>query len=415
MTSRYDNVNHVPREALGVLAGGILGMMVAMAIGRFVFAPILPMMQRDLGLTHATAGWLASLNYLGYLAGAVGCSLRPKLLRSGTFNLGALVVSVGTTFLMGAATSPAGWGLLRFLSGTASAVLFVAISIEVSEAMARAGFERLTGALYGGIGLGIAVTGTVAPMLDTVGGWRAAWFGMGALAVLLSLAGIALAHKRGPALYIPGRPENVHGDLGSIRLLAAAYFLQGLGYVVSVTFIVAMVARTPGLESFAPWSWVAVGLAAAPSTLLWQMAGERIGVKGALFLAYVIQCVGILVGVRADSVLLVCVSAGLFGGTMLGVVTLAMAEGSRRAGPDARRAAAILTACFGAGQVLGPPIAGRLADARGNFTLSLLLAAGAIAAGAILIAIDKNFVGPPRGPRDKPLTCVSRAGILPLL
>jgi predicted MFS family arabinose efflux permease len=380
------------RGALGVLAGGILGMMVAMAIGRFVFAPILPMMQRDLGLTHATAGWLASLNYLGYLAGAVGCSLRPALLRSGWFNLAALVASVGTTFLMGATTSPAAWMGFRFLSGIASAVLFVAISIEVAEAMAHAGQERLTGGLYGGIGLGIALTGTLAPRLDALGGWRAAWVGMGALAVVLSLAGIALAHKRTPALDVSTRDAGAPGDLGSIRLLAGAYFLQGLGYVVSVTFIVAMVARTPGLESFAPWSWVAVGLAAAPSTLLWQATGRRIGAKAALFLAYVIQCAGILIGVWADTVFLVCLSAVFFGGTMLGVVTLAMAEGSRRAGRDARRAAAILTACFGAGQVLGPPVAGRLADARGDFTLPLLLAAVAIAAGAALVAIDRGFV-----------------------
>jgi predicted MFS family arabinose efflux permease len=402
MNERFDHNGRNPREAFGVLAGGILGMMVAMAIGRFVFAPILPMMQRDLGLSNAAAGGLASLNYLGYLGGAIACSLRPSLLRSGLFNFGALAASVGTTFLMGATTAPAAWGALRFLSGAASAVLFVAISIEVAEAMARASCERWTGALYGGIGLGIALTGTLAPRLDALGGWRAAWLGMGALAVILSLLGVALARKRTPALDVSARDAGRAGDLRSIRLLAAAYFLQGLGYVVSVTFIVAMVARTPGLESFAPWSWVAVGLAAAPSTLLWQAAGRRIGVKAALFLAYAIQCAGILVGSRADTVLLVLISAVCFGGTMLGIVTLAMAEGGRRAGKDARRSAAILTACFGAGQVLGPPIAGRIADARDGFALPLLMAAAAIAAGALLVALDSAYPPRPGGGPPQP-------------
>jgi predicted MFS family arabinose efflux permease len=378
-------------EAFGVLAGGILGMMVAMAIGRFVFAPILPMMQRDLGLSHGTAGLLASLNYLGYLAGAVGCSLRPSLLRSGLFNLAALCASIGTTFLMGMTTVPALWGAFRFVSGVASAVLFVAISIEVAERMARAGAERWTGGLYGGIGLGIALTGTLAPRLDALGGWRAAWIGMGALGVALSLLGVALAHKRSPALDVAARASDAEGDLGSIRVLAAAYFLEGLGYVVSVTFIVAMVARTPGLETFAPWSWVAVGLAAAPSTLLWQAAGRKVGVKAALLLAYAIQCAGILIGIDAGTVPRVLLSAACFGGTMLGIVTLAMAEGNRRAGREARRSAAILTACFGLGQMLGPPIAGRIADARGGFTLPLLMAAAAVAAGAVLVAIDGKF------------------------
>ena len=43
-----------------------------MGIGRFAFTPLLPMMQDDQGVTVAAGGWLASANYLGYLAGALG-------------------------------------------------------------------------------------------------------------------------------------------------------------------------------------------------------------------------------------------------------------------------------------------------------------------------------------------------------
>ncbi|MGD0585447.1 MAG: YbfB/YjiJ family MFS transporter, partial [Oryzomonas sp.] len=121
------------RSALRVLAGGILGMMVAMGIGRFAFTPILPLMQRDLGISHGLAGGLASLNYVGYLVGALLCAVWPGLLRSAFVNLGALMTSIATTLLMGFTRSPLWWGGLRLAAGCASALLFVVIAIEVRE------------------------------------------------------------------------------------------------------------------------------------------------------------------------------------------------------------------------------------------------------------------------------------------
>jgi len=152
-----------------------------------------------------------------------------------------------------------------------------------------------------------------------------------------------------------------------------------------------MITRTPGLESFAPFSWVAVGIAAAPSTLLWQQVARRMGVRQALVLAYAIQATGILVSMKATSVAEACLAAVFFGGTFLGIVALVMAEGNRRAGSEGRRAAAILTACFGAGQVIGPPLAGMMADSQGSFATPLLLAALSVTVGGVLVARDGRF------------------------
>lgn len=380
--------------ALKVLIGGILGMVVAMGIGRFVFTPILPLMQRDLGMTHTLAGWLAGLNYFGYLAGAVICTLVPQLLRSRTIAGGALLLSLTTTIFMGASLSEVWWGGMRLTGGMASAVLFIVISAEVGETLARRGYGHWFGALYGGVGFGIALSGLIVPQLDKAGGWDAAWIGMGGISTIFAILGMALGRKRVYATTATAGPAEPAAGLRSIWILAAAYFLEGLGYIVTATFIVAIIAVTPGLEPFAPYSWVAVGLSAIPSTILWPHLARRIGNKQALVAAYVLQAAGILVSARASSIAEVLFAAVTFGGTFLGIVALTLAEGKMRMGKQAGRAAAFLTASFSVGQVLGPIIAGSLADQQEGFALPLLLAAASIILGGVLVALDRRFSTP---------------------
>jgi MFS family permease len=385
---------HADRDALKILLGGMLGMVVAMGIGRFAFTPILPLMQRDLGLSNTVAGGLAGFNYLGYLIGALACTMRPQLLRNRIATGSALLVSIGSTLLMGMTVSPSWWGLLRFGGGIASAVLFIVISAEVAEALNRRGFGHWIGALYGGIGIGIALSGLSVPLLDDLGGWAGSWLGMGLLAAFCAALGIGLGRRRHLVqdVHIDTSPKT--GSLRSIGPLAVAYVFEGLGYIVTATFLVAIIAHTPGLEDFAPYSWVAVGLAALPSTLFWPKLARRIGSKSALLCAFALQGAGILVSIGANSVGAVLFAAITFGGTFLGIVAMTLAEGSRRAPHDSRRATAILTVCFSLGQMLGPVLAGILADMRAGFTLPLLLATACIVCGSLFIAFDRNFHAP---------------------
>jgi predicted MFS family arabinose efflux permease len=54
---------------LRLALGGPVAMAAAIGIGRFVYAPILPLMVESLGLSNTAAGALASANFAGYLVG----------------------------------------------------------------------------------------------------------------------------------------------------------------------------------------------------------------------------------------------------------------------------------------------------------------------------------------------------------
>jgi MFS family permease len=70
---------------------------------------------------------------------------------------------------------------------------------------------------------------------------------------------------------------------------------------------------------------------------------------------------------------------------------MTLAEGNQRMRGEGGRAAAFLTASFGVGQVLGPVLAGILADLQQGFALPLMLAAACVILGGIFIALDKRF------------------------
>ncbi len=375
------------------LVAGLLALAVAMGIGRFAFTPILPAMRDAFGLSPAVLGGLASANYLGYLLGALAAAT-PLLGRwSGTILRGSLLAVVAATTLMAATSSLPVWLALRFLAGLASAGVFIYGSAVILAWLARRDRLDLTGWFYSGVGVGIAGSGLVvlasqrlAP--DDAPSWRVEWIGVALLAAALTALCWFWLPREPTATSGVGTPEPPAAP-GSIPfpmvLLGVAYFLDGAGYIVAGTFLVAIVATVPGLADLGAGAWVLAGVAGAPSAVLWTRVGGRLGPVSALALAYVLQAVGLALPAISASALSAALSAALFGGTFIGITSLTMAETRRRVPPHlAARAIAALTAVFGLGQVLGPLLAAWLAGGEGDFRRALGAASVAVLAGAVL-------------------------------
>ncbi|WP_431308621.1 YbfB/YjiJ family MFS transporter [Alicyclobacillus fastidiosus] len=54
-----------------------------------------------------------------------------------------------------------------------------------------------------------------------------------------------------------------------------AYGCEGLGYIITGSFLVTMATKMPTLNGFSAYCWVAVGLAALPSYIVWAYLAHR--------------------------------------------------------------------------------------------------------------------------------------------
>jgi len=392
ITANENQVSKRQREAIIILVGGMIGMVISMGIGRFSYTPMIPIMQRDLEMSYRLAGWLAGVNYLGYLIGAIVYSFLPYKPRTRHVVIFSFVLIIFTTAAMGCFVSALWWGSMRFISGVASAVIFVIISADVGEALVDRGYGHWIGFVFTGVGGGIVLSGLVVPLLDRGGVWDDVWMGMGLISLLLFLLWCAITAGEKSVPESRAVSSVQFSSTGHLWPLVTAYFFEGLGYVVTATFLVAIVSRTEGLESFGGYSWVVVGFSAMMSTLLWPLLARFSGRKRALLLAYIIQAGGVLVSIRADTIIEVMFVAVAFGSTFMGITALILTEGHFRMPQNKGRVSAVLTASFGTGQILGPVGVGYLADLQGDFALSLLLAASGIIIGCVFVGFDHLYV-----------------------
>ncbi|APE30662.1 MFS transporter [Halomonas aestuarii] len=372
-----------------VLLAGVFSQILCIGVARFAYTPLLPVMQQQTWMSEADGGWLAALNYAGYMLGALmAASIHRIRLKDTLYRLG-LVLAVLSTAGMALTDSFWAWAALRFVAGlSSSASMLLASGLILHWLIAHRQRGEL-GIHFAGVGLGMLVAAlAVELMLQLSFDWRAQWWGFGALALALLVPAWRWLPR--PARPLPGAGGG-HAHAASpptrtfMRLMLAAYFCAGYGYVISATFIVAIVEREPLLAGAGNWTFALVGLAAAPAVMLWDLVARRIGYLGALVAAMVLQVVGIVLPALTTHLGMVLLSAVLYGGTFLGCVSLVLTMAGRLYPQSPARLMGRMTLAYGAAQIIAPALTGMLAEATGHYGIGLWLAGGFVALGALLL------------------------------
>lgn len=371
------------------IIGGIFALIIAMGIGRFAYTVILPYMQEEFKFSNATAGFLATSNYFGYFLGALLASKINLTNRKVSLLRSSLIISIVTTAMIGIFPSYPLWYITRFISGVASAFIFVFISSIVLDRLAYEKRSHLSGLFYSGVGLGIMLSSLVVSKLNQLFEWDGTWIGLALLCFgLLVFIWFFIQDEAHPQLSpnhkipqfdMPAFPRNM------ILLLIIAYGLEGLGYIVTGTFIVSIAENSTHFFGDATTVWLIVGIAASPSCIIWSYLGKKIGFIISLILAMLLQAIGIALPVITENTSFLFASAFLFGATFMGITTLASTLARQMVPTNSNRVLGFLTASYALGQLLGPALAGILATLTNSFNYALLGAALVVLIGSGLL------------------------------
>ncbi len=379
------------RERIKVLSAGIFSLILVLGVARFSYTPLLPLMQQQAGLGVAAAGWLAAINYAGYLSGALLASLISDLvLKDKLYRIG-MVMAILSTALMGMTTDVTVWAVSRYVAGLSSAAGMLFGTGLILNWLIRHNHRSELGIHFAGIGLGIATCAAAVAVMSHWLDWRQQWFAFTLLGCLLLVPALRWL----PAPDTSGITKSGEKMVDSppsplfMRLFMAIYFCAGFGFVVSATFIVAIIERMPGLAGQGNLVFLAIGLGAVPACFNWDFIARRIGDLNALIAAALLQIVGILLPVVVGGLFAALFGALLFGGTFVGMVSLVLTMAGRYYPTRPAKMMGKMTLSYGVAQIMAPAITGWLATRLGSYNAGLYVAAVVMLVGTALLLILK--------------------------
>jgi MFS family permease len=384
-----------------IVLSGAMTVFACLGLARFAFGMLLPLMGTSLALRYDQMGYLGTGNFAGYLAAVAAAPYFMKRWGGRKSATAGLVLVAACMILIGRGNGFREILALYFLTGVGSGLANVPMMVLVSYWFTPGTRGRAAGLMLVGNGLAIILAGFLIPALGGrlgAEGWRAGWQILGGLSALVAVAaGILLRNSPadmglrpvGAGMADPEGPPSPEPDPGTgiVVHLGLLYFLFGFTYMIYGTFIVTTLVAERGLGVATAgrfWAWIGlIGMFSGP---LFGSLSDRVGRRGGFVAVFAVQtvCYG-LVGMQLGSWSLY-VSAALYGMSAWAIPTIMTAAVGDYVG-TVRAAAAfsIITFFFGAGQTVGPGIAGMLAASTGTLSGGYLLAAFCTGA-AILVA-----------------------------
>lgn len=280
-------------SARAILAG-LCASLVGIGLARFAYTPLIPALIGAHWFAASDVVFLGAANLVGYLAGALAG--RPLAARLGARRtLQAMMLLASIAFFACAVPLNTAWFFgWRFLSGLAGGIVMVLAALTILPQVAPARRGLASGAIFLGIGLGIAASGTIVPLLLDRG-LAATWAGLGVLSLLLTAASWTWWPQARAALPTASDadPDQAPAPARTgvaLKLIYGQYALKAVGLVPMMVFLVDYVARGLHMDTHtAALFWIVYGAGATAGPMLYGFLGDRLGIGNATRLTLALQ------------------------------------------------------------------------------------------------------------------------------
>jgi predicted MFS family arabinose efflux permease len=378
--------------------------LVGLGLARFAYTPLIPALIAAKWFSPTEAVYLGAANLAGYLAGAL--IARELAAQAGAVRTlrGMMVLASLCFFACSVPVSFFWFFAWRFLAGATGGVIMVLAASTILPHIAPGKRGLVGGVIFAGVGLGVAASGTLIPLLLQQG-LRQSWYGLGALSAVLTLVSWKAWPAEVPATehafdgQVPqhGRPRTV------IRVLSAEYGLNALALVPHMVFLVDFVARGlgQGISSGSRY-WVLYGIGATIGPLLTGHLADRAGFGPALRVAFLVEAIAILLPALSSAPAAMIVSSVIVGGFTPGIVPLVLGRihellPHNSAGQRAAWAQATTTfALFQAAGAYG--LSYLFERTGGDYAVLFVIGAGAVTASLAIDLVTALTVGRERKP-----------------
>lgn len=371
---------------LPILAG-LCASLVSIGLARFAYTPLIPSLIQAQWFSANDVVYLGAANLVGYLIGAL--LGRPMAHRLGNRNaLRLMMLAVTAAFFACAYPLSVSWFFgWRLLSGIAGGAIMVLVAATVLPHVPASRRGLASGAIFLGIGLGIAGSGTIVPPLLTLG-LQATWLGLGALALLLTAVswfGWPADTAHAVAAHATSADEPTPSG---VYLLFAQYAFMAAGLVPAMVFLVDYVARGLGAGAhIGAMVWVMYGLGAIVGPVTYGFLADQFGARTGIRVVLVVQAIALGLLAITHSFLALALLAVILGSFPPGIVPLALARVHELVPSHHRQQIAWsrATVSFATFQALAGFAYSALFNASGGqHTLLFVIAAGAIVVALLL-------------------------------